>query len=302
MGAFSLKRTPGRYWTLYAFLSPRELAAALGQFPAASLFITNGRVPADTTGEVSRSAYLRGYERYFDSLAAEKLGRKTATNLYVSLTLDAADISAEACSDPQFKLLQWSKPLVHASPFEVAYATGANKVRLNCMDMKHPLHMGLAFSHPNIWNDYQADPDQPVDTARFPNVALMGGLAEWAKTHTHPCKVKAKGKEQSLGVRMGPDVLRWISEHHGFASHALTFPGRPFVADPSWLTPTVMQLARAIQSERSFDALPALGDALEEAGCADADLLAHCRGRKPHAQRCWVVDGLLGKSAPKKRA
>ena len=30
---------------------------------------------------------------------------------------------------------------------------------------------------------------------------------------------------------------------------------------------------------------------------ADPDVLAHCRGPGPHALCCWVVDGLLGKSA-----
>ena len=41
--------------------------------------------------------------------------------------------------------------------------------------------------------------------------------------------------------------------------------------------------------------MPILGDALEEAGCADADVLAHCRGNGPHARGCWLVDFLLKK-------
>jgi hypothetical protein len=38
-----------------------------------------------------------------------------------------------------------------------------------------------------------------------------------------------------------------------------------------------------------------LADALEDAGCDDADILAHCRGDGPHVRGCWVVDLLLGK-------
>ena len=55
-------------------------------------------------------------------------------------------------------------------------------------------------------------------------------------------------------------------------------------------------LAGAIYDERAFDRLPVLGDALEDAGCADAAILAHCRGPGEHVRGCWVVDLLLGKS------
>jgi hypothetical protein len=37
-----------------------------------------------------------------------------------------------------------------------------------------------------------------------------------------------------------------------------------------------------------------LADALEEAGCDDADLLGHLRGPGPHAHGCWALDLLLG--------
>jgi hypothetical protein len=41
--------------------------------------------------------------------------------------------------------------------------------------------------------------------------------------------------------------------------------------------------------------LAVLADALEEAGCADPDLLGHLRGPGPHVRGCWAVDLLLGK-------
>ena len=65
--------------------------------------------------------------------------------------------------------------------------------------------------------------------------------------------------------------------------------------DPNWLTSTVVALARGIYEERAFDRLPILADALEDAGCDSADLLAHCRGDGPHVRGCWVIDVLLGK-------
>ena len=73
-------------------------------------------------------------------------------------------------------------------------------------------------------------------------------------------------------------------------------PFRPVPADPRWLTPTVVALADAIYAGRMFDRLPVLADALEEAGCDNADILTHCRGDGPHVRGCWVVDLVLGKS------
>jgi hypothetical protein len=55
-------------------------------------------------------------------------------------------------------------------------------------------------------------------------------------------------------------------------------------------------MAEAIDAERRFDQLPVLADALEDSGCSDADLLAHCRAGAPHFLGCWVVDLLLGKA------
>jgi hypothetical protein len=62
-----------------------------------------------------------------------------------------------------------------------------------------------------------------------------------------------------------------------------------------WNTGVVPKLAQAIYDEHAFDRLPILADALEEAGCDDAEVLAHCRGGGEHARGCWVVDWLLGR-------
>jgi hypothetical protein len=74
-------------------------------------------------------------------------------------------------------------------------------------------------------------------------------------------------------------------------------PFRPVAIDPRWLTwnyGTVPAVARRIYEERAFHDLPIVADALEDAGCTDADLRSHCRSCGPHVRGCWVVDLLLG--------
>jgi hypothetical protein len=76
-------------------------------------------------------------------------------------------------------------------------------------------------------------------------------------------------------------------------------PFGPAHVDPAWLAwegGTVRKLAEGIYQDRAFDRLPVLADALEEAGCADEQVLAHCRGGGPHVRGCWVLDLLLGRA------
>lgn len=73
-------------------------------------------------------------------------------------------------------------------------------------------------------------------------------------------------------------------------------PFRPQAWDSTWLMPSVVALAKAIYDGRSYDRLPELADALQEVGCEDAAILAHCREAGEHARGCWVVDAVLGLS------
>jgi hypothetical protein len=73
--------------------------------------------------------------------------------------------------------------------------------------------------------------------------------------------------------------------------------------DPGWLAwqgGMVRKLAQAAYDERSLpggtldgNRLAVLADALEEAGCCDADLLGHLRGPGPHTRGCWPLDLIL---------
>jgi hypothetical protein len=65
--------------------------------------------------------------------------------------------------------------------------------------------------------------------------------------------------------------------------------------DTNWLTETAVSLATGIYGDRAFDRLPLLADALQDAGCTDAELLGHLRSPGPHVRGCWAVDLVLGK-------
>ncbi len=78
-------------------------------------------------------------------------------------------------------------------------------------------------------------------------------------------------------------------------------PFRPFAIEPAllaWRDGTITKLAQAIYDDRSFDGLPVLADALEEAGCLDANMLAHCRLPGKHFRGCWVLDKLTAREQP----
>jgi hypothetical protein len=64
----------------------------------------------------------------------------------------------------------------------------------------------------------------------------------------------------------------------------------------SWSNNTVQKMAQAIYDGRTFGQLPVLADALEDAGCDNPDILAHCRSGGEHVCGCWALDLLLGKS------
>ena len=72
-------------------------------------------------------------------------------------------------------------------------------------------------------------------------------------------------------------------------------PFRPVTLDRRWLSSTVLDLARTIYDQRTFENMPILADGLMDAGCDSDEIIQHCQGTGPHVRGCWVVDLLLGK-------
>jgi hypothetical protein len=95
--------------------------------------------------------------------------------------------------------------------------------------------------------------------------------------------------EVSAGYPPAGDLIPILHDIFG------PLPFRPITLNPSWRTSNVTALAQSIYDDRAFDRLPILADALEDAGCDNADILNHCRQPGEHVRGCWVVDLVLGK-------
>lgn len=135
---------------------------------------------------------------------------------------------------------------------------------------------------------------RPRDLREPPDVVSATRLA---RTAARAAEAVRGEQETTASARIRPprrlaslDAVELLREIFGN-------PFRPTTIDPTWLTwnnNTVSRLARAIYDKRRLRHLPVLADALEEAGCADVDILMHCRAPVEHARGCWAIDALLG--------
>jgi hypothetical protein len=100
-------------------------------------------------------------------------------------------------------------------------------------------------------------------------------------------------------ARSSPDCFAESSAQCCLLRDIFHNPFQPMpTLNPAWLTwngGIVPTLAQAIYDKRAFNCLPVLADALEEAGCDNEEIMAHCRGPGPHVKGCWVVDLVLAK-------
>jgi hypothetical protein len=160
------------------------------------------------------------------------------------------------------------------------YAVHAESARFRDEAERQTLLTGI-----ELWVD--APGTESAEVTEF--LAILGGrptLALWQTSWGLADQITV-GPESTLGIR----------RHQACLLRCLV--GNPFRRvriNPRWLTSTVASLAEGIYADRAFDRLPILADALQDAGCEDADILAHSRSGGSHVRGCWVIDLVLGKA------
>jgi hypothetical protein len=120
--------------------------------------------------------------------------------------------------------------------------------------------------------------------------------AQWVVRVLWPDEVGVSPEAVTRHVALRVSPYLGPIEQCGILRDVIANPFRTISLDPSWLSSTVLALAQGIYEDRAFDRLPILADAMQDAGCEDADILSHCCGPGPHVRGCWVVDLVLGKS------
>jgi hypothetical protein len=141
--------------------------------------------------------------------------------------------------------------------------------------------------------------------------ARTGGLDCWFPGPYYGCRfvfdrvLFALGEQlevYDVDRRAGLLSVRGQDGHSRYHSRAKQFATRPhdgrmtitrllgLDADAPWATDRVRAVAASIDDPGAQ--LGILGDALDEAGCTDAELLAHCRAPGPHGRHCWALDRL----------
>ncbi len=147
-----------------------------------------------------------------------------------------------------------------------------------------------------------ADLDRTVGAAGLytrsdvhPNWGLVAACLGGADGLT--CLRGVAGATQVLGRPLVPGALRlpFVAVQCRILREIFGNPFRPVAFSPDWRTDTAVLLARQMHDSRDFSAMPILADALQDAGCDNEGILAHCRDPKQiHVRGCWVVDLVLG--------
>jgi hypothetical protein len=189
---------------------------------------------------------------------------------------------------------------------------------LDCACVRRVLHF---LTDPRLVNAVAAtedladgiiDWDRMKRTARRDAMAALRELRPRLRSHYSRYAAEAalgttNREVKNEGMYMAGSTMGYTSrDYHANLERELTEqvklvrdifgnPFRPVAFDPEWRTSSAIALAGQMYESRDFAHMPILADALQDAGCEHADVLAHCRGPGPHVRGCWVVDLVLGK-------
>jgi hypothetical protein len=131
------------------------------------------------------------------------------------------------------------------------------------------------------------------DPSQFVSGNTLGGLRNPLETCSYvmaQCVAHEQLKNCTSWEHHEEIIKKEQLKHIPFLRDIFGNPLRPVTLDTSWLSSTVLALAQGIYSEKAFDRMPILADALQDAGCDNEEVLNHCRQPGVHVRGCWVVD------------
>jgi hypothetical protein len=163
---------------------------------------------------------------------------------------------------------------------EAAYWAAHSAEHPSVYNVRYPvLHAAWA-----VWA--ASDPDWDGDVAGWNEQVPQGTAEAWAAW--------VAGRDGAAVRNVQASLIRDVVGN----------PFRNVAVAPGWLAwhdGAVRNMAQAVYEARRWADLPVLADALEDAGCADAAILTHCRAGGVHVRGCWVLDLLLGKTPSRRR-
>ncbi len=138
--------------------------------------------------------------------------------------------------------------------------------------------------------------EQWVETGKLP-AGFVASVSEHLIFFNENARAAVTKTIQAPNASWKTDWEEALAVQPSFLREVFGNPFRSDMCDESWLTSDVVALARGIYEEKAFDRMPILADALQDPGCANEDVLNHCRDASlAHVRGCWVLDLLLEKS------
>ena len=150
--------------------------------------------------------------------------------------------------------------------------------------------------------DARSDVDvPPINIAAF-NSAFAAVIALSRTMDRWDARDAANAVSYALGDAVDSSGLDAQPFHANLLRDVFSFPGHPVRGQQKWPFAPIPALAQAAYDARVLPSghldearLAVLSDALEEAGCVDAEILSHLRSPGPHIRGCWALDVVLGK-------
>jgi hypothetical protein len=128
-------------------------------------------------------------------------------------------------------------------------------------------------------------PELLKETARTAVLAAVHAASPIHFEETTEPDMEVRGRAEHEHEAIQADLIRDV---FGYPTR------KPVPFDSAWRTDTAVALAKGIYEQQAFDRMPILADALQDAGCEDDSVLAHCRAAERHVRGCWVLDLVLG--------